>query len=290
MLLATIILLHQLTLWLGPLAWWLDVWTHFQLQYALVGLVLMPVVFVATRSVLVTLPWLCYVVLVFLWVLSTHTFTTHTNEHVDVLFQNIRYNQSVRAHTAQAEAIAQEPAMVYAFVESSATFLRAFSSAIETDPAIAHLDGGQSCSVFVATSSIEVLETDVWYTEKGDPMCVVAFAEYDLYVAHPLPPLSSERFTRTKAYLSLVRESIEHSVSHGRAWLVVGDFNSTRFSRTYRLAVGQYLKRQFYTWRTGSVFTLPIDHAYSSHELLLARTPAYTSDHHGIAIQRNEVN
>lgn len=282
--LVAVILLHQLTLWLGPLAWWLDVWTHFQLQYALLGLVLVPFVFFATRSAMVTLVWLCYVALVCLWVLSTHQFTTQPVEYADVFFQNIRYDQSVGAHTALAGALAQKPAEVYAFVESGAAFVRGFSTTINTDPVIAHLAAGQSCAVFVATSSIEVRTTDVWYTSKGDPMCMVAFAEYDLYVAHPLPPLSSERFARTKAYLSLVRESIERSQRNGRTWLVVGDFNSTQFSRMYRDAVGEHVRSQFYTWRTDSLLALPIDHAYSSRELILSRTPPYTSDHHGIAV------
>lgn len=284
-LLLVLVALHQATLWLGPLAWWLDVWTHFQLQYAITGLILTPIVFAISRSYVITLAWALYVAAACLWVVSTHSFTTTNLEHADLLFQNIRYDQSVRAHANLAAAIAAQSADVYAFAESSATFVRAFSETTDTEPAISHLDGGRSCAVFVATTSIDVLNADVWYTSKGDPMCMVALTNYDLYVAHPLPPLSQERFARTKSYLTLVRESIERSEALGRAWLVVGDFNSTRYSRVYRGAVGEYLSKQFYTWQTESILALPIDHAYSSHTLLLAQTPAYSSDHNGIAIK-----
>lgn len=279
-----IILLHQLTLWLGSLSWWLDVWTHFQLQYAITGIILTPIIFAVSRSYVVTLPWALYVIALCLWVVSTHSFATTNIEHADLLFQNIRYDQSIRAHASLATAVTAQSADVYAFAESSAAFVRAFSENTNNEPAISHLDGGRSCAVFVATTSIDVLDADVWYTEKGDPMCMVALTDYDLYVAHPLPPLSHERFARTKAYLTLVRESIERSEALGRAWLVVGDFNSTRYSSVYRSAVGQYIGKQFYTWHTDSILMLPIDHAFSSHEVTLNPSPAYTSDHRGIAV------
>lgn len=284
---AVCVCIHAGTLLLGSWVWWLDIFTHFQLQYVLAGLVTTFVLWLSTRNLPITLFTAIYTLCIGLWILSTLTFSSMhaSTAEVDILYQNVLFGQSNSNHARMAEVIHGIPARVYAFVEPHPTFIATFEKALGAPPVIYHSQGGSSCAVFVNDAELVVRNAFLLHDrDSHDPLCVVEFETFDLFVAHPLPPLNKHRFERQHNLFAVLKEQIQSSESAERPWVVVGDFNASLYSPRMREAFSPWLTTQHYTWGTHSLLALPIDHAFSNRPITIKTYPAGTSDHKGLGI------
>lgn len=280
-------LLHLATIFLGDLAWWIDVWSHFQLQLGsfLIGLSLLGYIrFGSKRPYARVLA--CYGTVILVWVAWTIIDLSwqKTMPASDVYFQNVLYAQSARAQDALASNIARHPARVYAFVEPNPRFVATMQRMLGVAPILHHSQGGRSCAVFVTDPTLTVDTAEIRTDPDHDPLCVVHFSTFDLFVAHPLPPLDRERYRRQDAYIATLTDAFNTSEAAGRDWLMVGDLNMTPYSVRFRNAFGAYARTAHYTWRTISPLMLPIDHVFGTVPHHARTMPAHTSDHRGLAI------
>jgi hypothetical protein len=145
-----------------------------------------------------------------------------------------------------------------------------------------HLSSGPfSCTIF---SKRDVKEA---YVSKDSvyPICVAHFEDYNLYVIHPAPPFRNELFQNQKEYFDDIKALIDEDEAAGRKFLLVGDFNSTSYSSTFRKNFGDYFQMNMYTWATDSLLTLPIDHAIANFPIQVAKAGKTSSDHNGVFIK-----
>jgi hypothetical protein len=286
-LVALCVCIHLLSLLLGTWVWWLDILTHLQLQYAIAGFVLTPALWFITRSAPVSLFTAGYTLCIVMWIISTLSlsgFATHETKQ-DIYFQNVLFGQNGAEHTSMVHTILDTPARVYAFVEPHPTFVATFAQALGRTPAIYYSRGGSSCAVFVNDATLVVQNAYLLHNRSShDPLCIVEFETFDLYVAHPLPPLNKHRFERQNNLLAVLRGQIANSEQAGREWVVVGDFNASLYTARMRSVFQPWLNTQHYTWHSPSPLMLPIDHAFSNRPIVVHTYPALTSDHKGLGI------
>ncbi len=286
--LLTLGVLHLSTIFFGDLAWWIDLCSHFPLQIAILLLVVAIALRAYTRKARpYAFALACYGIALLAWVVWTTDLPQPREEPLapaDIYFQNVLYAQDAEAQRALAAQIARNTARVYAFVEPNPLFVAHMQRILGVTPIIHHSQGGRSCAVFVVDTTLAVTSSEVRTDADHDPLCIVRFSSFDLFVAHPLPPLDRERYVRQNAYLSTLTEEFGSSNAAGRSWLMVGDLNMTPFSVRFRNAFSDYARSARYTWRTDSPFALPIDHVLGTLPYYVESTPAYTSDHRGLAI------
>lgn len=102
----------------------------------------------------------------------------------------------------------------------------------------------------------------------------------EYYVVHPLPPMDAELYDAQKRFFSEISEKVEGKSD----FVIVGDFNSTPFSRVFQKYFGNLSDRTVYSWGTDSVLTIPIDHALSVVPADVRPGPKLTSDHNPLVV------
>ncbi len=285
--------IHLITIFFGDSAWWIDIWSHFQLQLAVVLFcVALSLLLFSKANRPYAYALACYACIVSGWVAWSNDLPQPhelaSTDRVDIYYQNVLYGQTPAAHRTMASNISRYPARVYAFVEPHPRFIANMHDILGVTPLIYHAQGGASCAVFVTDPALEILSAEVHTDPHHDPLCHVRFSSLDLFVAHPLPPLNAERYMRQDAYFTLVTSEIRATETAGRAWLLVGDLNTSTYSARFRNAFGAYTHSGHYTWRTNTPLLLPIDHAFGTIPHDIKTTPSFTSDHQGLVVMFTE--
>lgn len=124
---------------------------------------------------------------------------------------------------------------------------------------------------------------EIELSHQGRPLTIIG--------THPLPPVGG---TYSRARNEQLESLAEHVMEAGTPVLVVGDLNATPWSAGMRLlmSTGHLRFRSLYppwapTWRVGSVFAIPIDHALCTPPLVITdRTigPDVGSDHRPLLV------
>lgn len=284
-----VILVHFISLVAGQWAWWIDVWSHFQLQFVVTVAVSLPLVWWITRNKLIISLVAGYIMIVGFFVISTtHQRTISLSDtRLDLYFQNVLFNLPISVHESLAKAVLAVPANIYAFVEPTPQFVEFFASEIGKPPVVVLVDDiaqNTGCVVFVSDEALVVKEAEVVKSESHDPICLVRFENFDLFVVHPLPPLSQQRFKRQNTHTQVLLDQIKKTEQANRAWVVSGDFNATLYSTRFRNAFGQYIRDHAYTWSVPSFLMIPIDHIFTNQVATVYVLPAHGSDHRGLGM------
>ncbi len=281
-----LVLLHQLTIHAGTWWWLIDIWSHMQMQI----LIFFILFFTLSARYLRYTPFTIFCILYLLW-LGVWVFagtrwlaTADIQAPIDVYYQNVEFQHTPHIQREMGSTLATYPARIFAFAEPSPLLIATVTALLGVAPVLEHDDGGSSCVVFVPDTTLVVRSAEVLESPRRDPICVVHFDAFDLYVVHPLPPLNDRAFKRQKVYFVDLANKIRLSNSKGRPWLVVGDFNSTKYSAVFRHSFETYFDRQQYTWSWPGPLTIPIDHVFGSIPHTIQVYPALSSDHRGIGI------
>lgn len=120
----------------------------------------------------------------------------------------------------------------------------------------------------------EVLEQRTYMSWRY-PIWYFRTKEKSYYVVHPLPPMSEELYEAQKTFFKYVTEL----VANQQDFIVVGDYNSTPFSRVFQTYFGKYYYQSVYSWWVWTPLTIPIDHAISDKNLTIQAGSRLTSDH-----------
>ena len=280
-----LIVLHQLTIHAGHLHWLLDIWSHMQLQVLIVSVPVLVGLALVSRAIWLVVVGGGYIICLGLWVLLPMVWHEQMpTVPPTVYYQNVQYQQPLDALRKMGDAIASSDADIIALVEPHPVMVDQIRAVRGEDPIMYHHDRGRSCAVFVRDNTFTVQHAHVVLAPTHDPLCIVQFATFDLYIAHPLPPLNADHFARQKAYFATLEAHIVDAIHKERAWLVVGDFNSTSYSALFRQHFGAYVDTRFYTWNWPAPLTIPIDHAFGSFAIDTYLYPAHTSDHRGLGV------
>jgi endonuclease/exonuclease/phosphatase (EEP) superfamily protein YafD len=136
-------------------------------------------------------------------------------------------------------------------------------------------------TLWLGDSLVPTLEIEL--THGGRELVIVG--------THPVPPVGRDYATRRDGQL---RALAEHVATLKPSVLVVGDFNATPWSAGTRIitANGRLGYRSLSppwtpTWRAGSIFAIPIDHALCTEPLVISERkvgPDVGSDHRSVRV------
>jgi endonuclease/exonuclease/phosphatase (EEP) superfamily protein YafD len=134
----------------------------------------------------------------------------------------------------------------------------------------------------------------LWLGDAGLPSIEVRMKhqgrDFVLIGTHPLPPAGRHNAAARDSQLGLLAE---HVSLINDPVLVVGDLNATPWSAGMRLVTAKGLGFRAFaapwrpTWRAGSIFAIPIDHALATAPLVVSRRsvgPDVGSDHRPLDI------
>lgn len=253
-----------------------DLFSHFQLQYIAVGIILIILNFIS-KNLRFAIPLGVYLAMLFgLFILPVQLVPEGIYQ-ADIFYLNSNYGNQESEEIINSIA-ASDPYTV-ALVEINPK-LKAELQIKYGEPVVYTDKGALSCAVFTKRDLIDAYLV----TESIYPICVVKFQDYTLYLIHPVPPLSSSQYKAQAKYFEQISALIKTDQDNGDRFILVGDFNSTYYSGQFRDSFGGYFKKNYYTWATNSLLTLPIDHALSNESLRVSKTGRLSSDHSGLFI------
>jgi endonuclease/exonuclease/phosphatase (EEP) superfamily protein YafD len=136
-------------------------------------------------------------------------------------------------------------------------------------------------TLWLGVSEVPTLEIEV--THQGRDLTLIG--------THPLPPVGSDYSILRDGQLRMLAEHVSQSK---RPVLVVGDLNATPWSAGMRIATAddrlgfRSLSPPWTpTWRAGSIFAIPIDHALCTAPLVITERsvgPDVGSDHRSLRV------
>lgn len=196
-----------------------------------------------------------------------------------VYFKNTFYPNHQTSGTL-AEIRESKPAIV-ALVEQNRTFTQELT-ALYGSPHVVHEQGPLSCAIF---SHQPPRSTKVHAPPSVTfPICTAQYPNFTLVIIHPTNPLSPTLRRAQISNLEEVHALIQTLEEKNTPFLLVGDFNASYYSGTFRRLFGSYFRRHLYSWQTDLLFGIPIDHALSSHPITVRRGKQLHSDHVGLFI------
>jgi endonuclease/exonuclease/phosphatase (EEP) superfamily protein YafD len=268
---------------LGQFHWFIDIWSHFIVQVSIVGLLSALVIYILSRRPIAFLLFLPVISILVIY--GPYSFFPAKNSDRslgEIYYINMNYfNEDTAPIINQIEDI--KPKTV-AVVEVNSRLVEKLS--INFPNRIIHTQDAASCAIYSKEPFIGEVITDTIY-----PICIAEFESYTLIVVHPFPPMSDNLWEKQVEHFAEIRKLIDNSSPYlinrtGRSNIVIGDFNSTIFSPTYRYQFGKFHKISHYTWNTGSPLSIPIDHAISnSLELKIKMLQKVSSDHNGLSVE-----
>lgn len=187
-----------------------------------------------------------------------------------------------------AAAVEESPALSAALESGSGTCAAFLGGAREPRPFADRQRAAGLAAASYGLYACEPFAQKETLTLGGYPVGhAVTRAGLHAYVAHPFPPFGPEAFARQKEVFAGLAERLAAHDAAGEKFLLVGDFNSTVFSPTFRRTLGKWALRPAYSWNVGSPLSMPIDYAVTNLDAFAAYGPVTSSDHVPVAVFAN---
>ncbi|MEF2174889.1 MAG: hypothetical protein V3575_00330 [Candidatus Absconditabacteria bacterium] len=190
-------------------------------------------------------------------------------------------NYFVKNNHIISEYILENEYKVVALVEPNAQIIDKLKLKYG-EPKIYLDKGALSCAVFSQEASSYGQVLDLVY-----PVCFVPFKDYNLYVIHPLPPMSQANFQLQKDFFQDLSILLDNDNKNSRKFVLVGDFNSSYYSSTFRKHFKQYFRTNNYSRYGLPILTIPIDHGLANFPIKTYLGRKFTSDHKYLEIELN---
>ncbi|MCX6807548.1 MAG: endonuclease/exonuclease/phosphatase family protein [Patescibacteria group bacterium] len=266
-----LIALSCITLLFGDRLFILDLFSHFQLQY-FIALIIFLIFALTKKYWLEGFIILIYGIFLFAAFLQPLSFLPSQMEKPDIFFMNTWYNNK-NVHDI-TEAISKAKPNIIALVEINRKLLTQMT-VLYGKPKVYHpANDSFSCAIFSKETPIS---TQVILVNKY-PVCRADFAKFTMLVIRPHPPFTPSYWHMQKQYFAKVRDLIDE-IKMKNDFIVVGDFNSTYYSKVWRNFFNDYFNGNIYTWNTFRPLTLPLDRVLSNLRLEVRRGPQLSSDH-----------
>lgn len=249
---------------------------HFQLQYFLV-IVFLSFILLVFKKFRIALPALVYAGVLYFVLLHPVNFFAGELESVDIFYMNTHYsNQNVQPIVDEISNLSPE---VTALVESNPEIVKQLNLS-GRGPIINHRAHASSCTVYAEKFISARVEGQTHL-----PLCIVQFAGFDLITVHAHRPLGKANIKENVEFFDQILEVLEGYERQNKKFVLVGDFNASRYSVYFRSRFGKYVQSNTYTWMTNTPFALPIDHVMSNMELDFVRSRNLGSDHRALLIK-----
>ncbi len=252
---------------------------HFQLQYFVVALV-------CTLGLLAMKKWYLAssggIFMLLLYILLLHPIQLFAGEveRVDIFYMNSHYSNEDMQPII--EAIEEYSPKTIALVESNPLIVESLAD-IGLEPSVNHRSYASSCTVYTSNELSSMVEGQTHL-----PLCIVSYDDYDLITVHAHRPLGKANIKENVEFFDQLVAIIEDYEEAGRKFIIVGDFNATRYSSYFRSRFGKYVVTNLYSWMVNTPFALPIDHVITNMDVDFVRSGNLGSDHRALLVQINE--
>ncbi len=271
-----ITLLSVSTILLSKYSFIFDLFSHFQFQYLLVMIVFL-IFFAVTKQYLGIGLLSTYIIfLCAFYILPVDFLPLELNEK-DIFYMNTKYaNKETNSIIKEIEKTNPK---IIALVEPNQKLIQKLTE-IHGQPILQINSGTNSYAIFTEQETIEskIIKT-------GDiNTCYIDFGDYILLTVHALDPLSFTKRDINLEFLAKLNQEIVRIEEKGKKFILVGDFNNTYYSGTFRQYFKKYFKKNIYSWEPFKPWSIPIDHALTNTNIAISRTKKLSSDHTGLII------
>lgn len=267
--------------WFGTFHYFIDIFTHFRLQLAIVGILsgLLQLLFLDYKKYYrnkLLFPLLSLLIILLFFPYNIH-FRQGTTQNGDIYYINMNLRNEYPE--VLVEQIESTQATTVAVVELTPEMTSKLSILYPYQITTNAPEYSDNCGIFSKTEPNSTEIKSLTYN-----ICITEFPTYTLIAVHPLPPLSPETWEMQKQHFNEIKEIYNTYQKAGKNPIIVGDFNSTQYSPIYKEYFNEFNEPVIYTWNKRSLLTLPIDHALSNLPIEVTPLNALSSDHVGLLI------
>jgi endonuclease/exonuclease/phosphatase (EEP) superfamily protein YafD len=280
-LLAISIITSLCILWLSPIfgifSYAIDIVSHFSLQIAIVG-ILSTLLFtwVINKPIYLSVLTIMILPLIPHLPINRNYDNDLTSDH-DIYYVNMNYLNEESDDLL--EQIDNQKAEVVVIIELTPEVKDILSKKYSNN--IVKTQHAFSCGIFTNKEFLSAYVLNVEY-----PTCVMEFADYTIITTHPMPPYNNELWVLQQSHFQSVLNLFNTHRDNNKKPIILGDFNSTRYSGVYKKYFGDLkAKSTNYTWNISSpILSIPIDHALTKDFDLEIKLQDTTSDHTALLI------
>ena len=249
-----------------------DLFTHFSLQYFF-SAILMFFVFLIRKNY--TYMVLASVVIVYLSFMVTWTKIMYgwNIENPKIYFLNANYfNQN---SDPIVEDIVNTDADVIWLVEINEELFDKLKNRLDYEVEYYYRDWVMSYAFFSKHPIKKMTNIRELY-----PIWIMKL--YDgsyFYIIHPLPPITAHLSNSQKNLFRRVSELLQEHHKKWEKFVLVWDFNSTKYSNTFQKYFWEYNYQAVHSWIVRTIMSLPIDYIISNYPLQIEWWNFLTSDH-----------
>lgn len=251
-----------------------DLFSHFQLQYLLL-LCIIAIFSIFYKKFIVFIIALTYGILVpGNLIFPANFFSKELSP--DIFYMNTYYYTEKHEQIVK-EILKNSPDTVF-LVEANKSLISELK--IHLGDPILELNEGPNSFVMFSKEKI----TDIKIHNETIPKFISAkFPNFTFIGIHAMDPLTPTKRQMNLKYFLQINDFI-NSLEEEK-FLLVGDFNNTIYSGTFRKHFEKYFEKNNYTWGTYKPWYIPIDHALANFPLNIAITKKLESDHKGLLIK-----
>ena len=265
----------------GSIHYFSDLFSHFQLQYLLAFLALLSVYSSVTqykvRGVILSTPYFLFALLIIVPAGFISYSVSTDDEPPEIIFINSNYH--IKEQDEIAQYIVSSGAQSVVLVEANPQIVSLVGEHYG-DPISNHGERAFTCAIYSRNPQYQEVSLD--RELHTYPICAVSDGSTLIISTHPFPPVSAETYLKQINHFTEVREVYDSSDESHK--IILGDFNSTSYSRVFRESFRDIFEVNQYSWRANSPLAIPIDHALSSSEITVEMTPILNSDHRGLLV------
>ncbi len=253
-------------------SYWLDLFSHFQLQYQVTLLLISLISIVQCRSLKAPILALIYCIAIFI-TFGQHDLLEEYDNTVnsEVIFWNTNYFHYDQLD--KAKYLSEHQDSIIALTESNEVLVDELVSRGFTNQ-LSYYDKGYSCAILSQQPPKETQIINEIY-----PICIASYEDFELIIAHPTPPYTPKSREDQIDYFAQINKLINQYIKDSKNYLLVADLNSTPYSQTYRKYFNFDKSEALSSWHHKSIFQLPLDHAFSNLDIKVTKDVVEYSDH-----------
>lgn len=275
-----IIMISAISIFIPGVHYYIDLFSHFQLQYFTVLLMLLLAgLLIPKMDRKLIIPVVIYEILLAsaLFPMRMTAAEKDLIARSDIFFINANYYNE---NADIAEYIVDTDINTIAIVETNEALITNLTK--HYGPPISQEGvGSKTCVIFSNEPNIEYpLDQNAY----AYPICTTIIDGTVLVVIHPYPPFGNEYYFAQIEHFEQIGDLLDKIRDDGYNFILMGDFNSSIYSPVFRHEFSEFFKQNNYTWSASLPLMLPIDHAMSNMPIEVAPSKTLSSDHAGLFV------
>ncbi len=277
-----IITISVISRYIGGVWFFIDLFSHFQLQYLIAISFLFIIGIILKVTNFKTLGLIFAFVISQLIIIYPMKITQASKEHVsssDLFYINANYfNNDLETIY---EYIQNKDLENVAIVELNETLDLKIQEKYGA-PIVTSGYNSKTCAIYSKNQSAEKYNLDE--ETFTYPICTAKINGFVIILIHPYPPFGKLYYENQIKYFKEISSLLKYFEDKNEKYILIGDFNSSIYSPIFRENFENIFKINNYTWRPYFPLMLPIDHAMSNTDIKVTITDRLTSDHSGLFV------